>query len=180
MRRAGSCPEKTPLTIEHLITSKLVVNIVIKESRMKLSTRTRYGVRLMVVLARNYGKGPVYLKDIANEEEISEKYLSQIIIPLRGIGLVTSSRGAYGGYVLSKPASEIRLREIVEVVEGDCLVDCVKNPSFCSRAETCATRDVWDLLGEKISETLDSITLDQLLEMDKEKHKKPFRKDKKK
>ncbi|MGZ3648840.1 MAG: RrF2 family transcriptional regulator, partial [Syntrophales bacterium] len=63
---------------------------------MKLSTRARYGVRLMVVLALNYGKGLVFLKDIAKGENISEKYLSQIIIPLRGVGLVNSSRGAYG------------------------------------------------------------------------------------
>ncbi|MGZ6292050.1 MAG: RrF2 family transcriptional regulator, partial [Syntrophales bacterium] len=63
---------------------------------MKLSTRARYGVRLMVALALNYGKGLVFLKDIAKGENISEKYLSQIIIPLRGVGLVNSSRGAYG------------------------------------------------------------------------------------
>src|SRR4030042_540461 len=95
---------------------------------MKLSTRTRYGVRLMVALALNYGKDPVFLKDIAKGENISEKYLSLIIIPLRGVNLVNSVRGAHGGYNLSKEPSQITLKEIVDVLEGECsLVDCVKN-----------------------------------------------------
>jgi len=137
---------------------------------MKLSTRTRYGVRLMTVLARNYEKDPVFLKDIAKGENISEKYLSLIIIPLRGVGLVNSVRGAYGGYNLSKDPSEITLKEIVDVLEGDCsLVDCVKNPASCSRVPICASHDVWAIIGEKITETLSSITLDKLAKMNQEK-----------
>lgn len=139
---------------------------------MKLSTRTRYGVRLMLALARNYGGGSVFLKDIAREEDISEKYLSQIIIPLRGTGLVNSSRGAHGGYTLARAPGEITLRQIVEPLEGDCLVDCVNNPAACDRIATCVTRDVWSLLGGRISETLNGITLEQLLlrEQDKVEH----------
>jgi Rrf2 family protein len=138
--------------------------------RMKLSTRTRYGVRLMVVLAQNYGKGPVFLKDIAKGENISEKYLSLIIIPLRGVNLVNSVRGAHGGYKLSKEPSQITLKEIVDVLEGDCsLVECVKNPSTCERSPICATHDVWAMIGEKISETLRSVTLDQLVKMNQDK-----------
>ena len=114
---------------------------------MKLSTRARYGVRLMLALARSYGQGSVYLKDVAKGEEISEKYLSQIIIPLRSAGLVNSTRGAHGGYMLSKPPAEITLKQIVDPLEGDCLVDCVKNPSACPCVSTCANRDVRALLG---------------------------------
>ena len=136
---------------------------------MKLSTRTRYGVRMMLALARHYGQGSVYLKDIAKSEEISEKYLSQIIIPLRGVGLVHSVRGAYGGYSLAKAPSEITLKDIVDVLEGDCLVDCVRDPGICPRTQSCASRDVWDLLGGKISELLASVTLEKLLRMDEEK-----------
>lgn len=137
---------------------------------MKLSTRTRYGVRLMVALAVNYGKGPVFLKDIAKGENISEKYLSLIIIPLRAANLVNSVRGAHGGYNLSKDPSKIRLKEIVDVLEGDCsLVDCVKNPSSCTRLPICASHDVWEMVGNKISEVLSSITLDKLLKMNQEK-----------
>jgi Rrf2 family protein len=124
---------------------------------------------MMLALARNYGQGLVFLKDVAKGEDISEKYLSQIIIPLRGAGLVSSSRGVHGGYTLAKSPAEITLRQIVEPFEGDCLVDCVNSPAACSRVLTCTSRDVWTLLGGKISETLNGITLEQLLHRDQDK-----------
>jgi Rrf2 family protein len=96
---------------------------------MKLSTRARYGMRVMLTLAVHYDRGPMYLKDIAEAEEISEKYLSLLVIPLRQAGLIHSIRGAYGGYSLAKDPSQINLGEIVEVLEGDSIVDCLKNPS---------------------------------------------------
>jgi Rrf2 family protein len=109
------------------------------------------------------------LRDIAREEEISEKYLSLIIIPLRAVGLVNSTRGAHGGYNLARLPDQITLKEIVEVLEGNCLVDCVKDPTVCSRVSTCASRDVWAMVGGKISEALHSITLEQLVRMNREK-----------
>jgi len=131
---------------------------------MRLSTRSRYGVRLMLALAVNKQKKPVFLKDIANSEEISEKYLSQIIIPLKGKGLVTTFRGAHGGYLLSRPASEISLREIIEPLEGDLsLVDCVNNPGICNRANACATREVWDEMSSLMLGFLDTFTLEDLI-----------------
>ena len=131
---------------------------------MRISTRLRYGSRLMLELALNYGKEPVFLKDIAKNEEISEKYLSQIIIPLKAKGLVTSFRGMNGGYVLAKLPSQITLREIVELLEGGLeLLSCIGNPSICSRVSICATRDIWNLLGERIVQTLDSVTLEDLV-----------------
>ena len=137
---------------------------------MKLSTRTRYGVRLMIALAYKYGQATVFLKDIAKGENISEKYLSLIIIPLRRVGLVNSIRGAHGGYSLAKDPSQITLKEIVDVLEGDCsLVDCVKNPSSCPRVPMCAIRDIWSIIGRQISETLNSITLDTMIKMKQEK-----------
>ena len=137
---------------------------------MKLSTRARYGVRLMLELALRYGKGPVYLKDIAREEAISEKYLSVIIIPLKAAGLVHATRGAYGGYNLARNPSEINLKEVVEILEGStCLVDCVKNPAACPRSQTCASRDVWDMLSARMSETLSAMTLETLAGMSREK-----------
>jgi len=107
---------------------------------MKLSTRARYGVRLMLALAKNYGQGSVFLREVAKSEEISEKYLSQIIIPLRGAGLVSSSRGVHGGYTLSKSPAEITLQQIVEPLEGNCLVDCVKNPRPVQGTDLCKPR----------------------------------------
>jgi Rrf2 family protein len=137
---------------------------------MKLSTRARYGVRLMIALALNYPNGPVFLKDIAKGENISEKYLSLIMIPLRSAGLVNSIRGAHGGYSLAREPSQINLKEIVDLLEGDSsLVDCVKDPSACPRVPICVSRDVWAMIGGKISETLSAITLDTLVKMNQEK-----------
>jgi Rrf2 family protein len=124
----------------------------------------------MVELAHNHGKGPLFLKKIAKMQNISEKYLSLIIIPLRGVGLVNSVRGAHGGYNLAKEPSQITLKEIVDVLEGDCsLADCVKNPSACPRVPICASHDIWAIIEEKISETLSSTTLDMLVKMNQEK-----------
>lgn len=137
---------------------------------MKLSTRARYGVRMMLDLARQHGHGPVYLWQIAEREDISEKYLSQIVIPLREGGLVRSTRGAHGGYTLAKPPTEITLREIIEPLEEvNCLVDCVQHPAACPRVPTCAARDIWSMLGEKISQALESVTLDQLVRINQAK-----------
>ncbi|MDI9526983.1 MAG: Rrf2 family transcriptional regulator [Pseudomonadota bacterium] len=137
---------------------------------MKITTRSRYGVRLMLELARNFEKGQVLLKDIARNEEISEKYLSLIIIPLRTAGLVQSTRGAHGGYSLTRPPEEITLKDIVQVLEGGIsLVDCVENSSSCSRSQTCVSRDVWSIVSERISQTLESISLGDLLAKTREK-----------
>ena len=137
---------------------------------MKLSTRARYGVRLMLSLAVNYGKGPVFLKDIARGEDISEKYLSLIIIPLRTAGLVNSTRGAYGGYHLARDPAQINLKDILDILEGEsCLVDCVRDPSLCPRVSTCVSREIWTLLGGKISEVLVSINLQDLVRMNEAK-----------
>lgn len=131
---------------------------------MKLSTRTRYGVRLMLALALEEGKGPVYLKDIARRQDISEKYLSQIIIPLKSAGLVNSFRGAHGGYILSRPAAKINLLEIVTALEGDIfLVDCTKSRGRCKRIAHCVTRDLWAMVSQAIVNTLNAQTLYDLV-----------------
>jgi Rrf2 family protein len=137
---------------------------------MKLSTRTRYGVRLMVELGLNYGKKPIFLRDIAKRENISEKYLSIIVIRLRGAGLVSSVRGVNGGYNLAKDPVQITLIEVVTVLEGNChLVHCVKDSSSCSRAPICASRDLWILVCDSISDTLSSITLEWLIKKQRKK-----------
>ena len=137
---------------------------------MKLTTRTRYGTRLMIVLALNFEKAAVRLNDISKSLGISEKYLSQIVIPLRGAGLVSSTRGAYGGYRLSRYPYQINLKEIVDVLEGDStLVDCINDPAGCDRVSTCVSRDLWLIIDRKIAETLTAITLDTLIKMSHEK-----------
>ena len=137
---------------------------------MRISTRARYGLRLMVEVALNYGKGPILLKEISKNIDVSEKYLSQIIIPLKGKGLINTYSGAHSGYVLSRTPSEIRLKEIVEILEGDLsLIDCIDNPSSCDKVNTCVTRDIWTRMGEKISEVLNSYTLGDLVKMCRER-----------
>jgi Rrf2 family protein len=131
---------------------------------MKLSTRSRYGVRMMYELAMNYEKEPVIIKDIASRQDISEKYLSKLIIPLKGARLVNSARGSHGGYMLARDPSMITLREIVEILEGDITpVECVKNARVCDRSKNCPTRDIWCRLDKSISGFLDGITLKELM-----------------
>ena len=131
---------------------------------MKLSTRSRYGVRLMIALAVAGGNKSVFLKDIAASEDISEKYLSLIVIPLRAAGLLRSIRGARGGYALAREPKDISLRDIVEAVEGEtCLVTCVKNPDVCKRVSVCPARDTWTQLSNTIKKAMASVTLAQLV-----------------
>lgn len=131
---------------------------------MKLSTRSRYGVRLMIALAAAGGGKSVFLKDIAASEEISEKYLSLIVIPLRAAGLIRSIRGARGGYVLAREPKDISLCDIVEAVEGEtCLVNCVRDPGICPRTPVCPTRDTWAQLSKTIKEAMAAVTLAHLV-----------------
>ena len=141
-----------------------------EETTMKLSTRSRYGVRMLYELARNYGNGPVILKDIASRQEISEKYLSKLIIPLKGAGIVNSSRGAHGGYTLSRDPSEINLSEVAKILEGDVTpVECVKDERVCGRVNICPSRDIWRRLDNLINGFLSEITLKELAENGVEK-----------
>jgi len=132
---------------------------------MRLSTKGRYGARAMLDLALNSSKGPVLLREIAKRQEVSEKYLEHSITTLRKAGLVRSIRGARGGYVLAKLPSQIRLSEIMEVLEGSMApVECVDDPQVCQRAQLCVTRDIWAEMKEAIDNILESITLQDMVE----------------
>ena len=137
---------------------------------MKLSTKGRYGTRLMLDLALHFGRGPVLLKDVAERQEISEKYLGHLIPSLKVAGLVNSSRGAHGGYLLAKPPEEINLGEVIRAVEGNLvLVECITAPNVCHRVGFCVTRDIWGLLGERMMEVLESTTLKDMVERQRQK-----------
>ncbi len=132
---------------------------------MRLSTKGRYGARAMLDLALNSSEGPVLLRDIAKRQEVSEKYLEHSITTLRKAGLVRSIRGARGGYVLAKLPSQIRLSEIMQVLEGSMApVECVDDPQVCQRAQLCVTRDIWAKMKEAIDNILESITLQDMVE----------------
>lgn len=138
---------------------------------MKISTKGRYGLRAMIDLAAYGAEGtPVFLSDIAKRQGISEKYLEHIFGMLHKANLVKALRGRKGGYLLQKQPDEISLNEIITVLEGPCsLVDCVNDVKVCTKVETCATRDIWMILGNKIKELLNGYTLSALVRMQGEK-----------
>jgi Rrf2 family protein len=131
---------------------------------MKLSTKIRYGSRAMVELASHYGEGAIELKEIATKENISPKYLEQVIIPLRTAGLVKSVRGSKGGYSLAKPPSDISLKDVIEVLEGPIrLVDCLADPKICRKIQSCVTREIWNEATDAINRVFGSVTLEEMV-----------------
>ncbi len=142
---------------------------------IKLSTKGRYGTRLMQNLAQNYNNGneAVILKSISDTEEISIRYLEQIVIPLKISRLVKSIRGAGGGYTLARRPSEIKVSEILHALEGSCcLVDCVEDPDYCDRIPICASYDIWEEASNRLKDYFDSITLQDLIKISDKKNAK--------
>jgi Rrf2 family protein len=130
---------------------------------MQLSTKARYAVRAMIELAVNYGKGPTLLKEIATRQEISEKYLEQLMGPLRAAGLIYTLRGNKGGYILGKDPREVTVYNVISVVEGSLApVPCVDKAEICHRAPFCVARNIWSDLKTKIIIQLDSVSLAEL------------------
>jgi Rrf2 family protein len=135
---------------------------------MKLSTRGRYATRAMLDLALHFGEGPILVRDIARRQDISERYLEQILTPLRVAGLVRVMRGARGGFTLAKPPSATRLIDIIQVMEGSTApVECVDDPLVCPRSDSCVTRGVWAEVKKVTDELLESVTLHDLVERHK-------------
>jgi Rrf2 family protein len=137
---------------------------------MKLSTRARYGTRAMLDVALQGREGPVHLKDIARRQEMSKKYLAHLTSRLEAAGLIRITRGAGGGISLARSASEIRLSQIFQTLEGPIvLVACVDNPQWCPRSSRCATRDIWMQMEQLLSAFLESQTLEDLCCQQREK-----------
>ena len=131
---------------------------------MKLSTRSRYGTRMMLELAEHYDEGPTQIGEIARRQDISVKYLEQLIIPLKKNDLIKSVRGPKGGHLLAKPPDKISIGEIVKVLEGSiCLSDCIENPASCDMFDSCLTRHLWERATNAMFNELDSITLDEMI-----------------
>jgi len=131
---------------------------------MKLSTRSRYGTRMMLDLAEHHDTGPVRTKEIAERQDISGKYLEQLIIPLKHARLIKSVRGPKGGYMLSKPPDRITIADIVDALEGQLvLVDCIEHPGACNRESGCVVRRVWEHATQVMIETFKSTTLSDML-----------------
>jgi len=143
---------------------------------MKLSTKARYGARALLDLAVHTADGPVQIRKIAEREEISERYLWHLLDYLRGAGLVRGVRGSRGGFVLARDPSEIKMSELLQVLEGPmAIVDCL-GLQECHRANGCVTREVWLLLNQTLLDVLGSITLADLVERHKAVQKRLARK----
>lgn len=141
---------------------------------MKISTRGRYALRLMLNLALNHeGEQYITIKSISQQEEISGKYLEQIISVLSRAGFVKSTRGAQGGYRLARPAENYTVGMILRVIEGSLApVACLDDETNrCSRSEDCVTLGVWQQIDKAVSEVVDNITLADLARQHREKHR---------
>jgi Rrf2 family cysteine metabolism transcriptional repressor len=137
---------------------------------MKFSTRSRYGLRAMIELALHYQDKPVFLKDIAEHQNISMKYLDHIVSSLKARGLIIRVKD---GYVLGRAPSEINCAEIVNILEGSFNpVVCLDSPSFCNKSDKCEARKVWEKVGSSLKETLESFTLEDLIDHNAAKPRK--------
>lgn len=135
---------------------------------MKLSTRSRYGTRMMLDMAQHCNEGPVQIGDIARRQGISVKYLEQLIIPLKKANYVKSVRGPKGGHMLAKSPEQITVGEIVNLLEGGInLTDCIENPDTCNRSSSCLTRAIWQEATKAMYDKLNSMTLSEMIKWGK-------------
>lgn len=132
---------------------------------MKISTRGRYGLTIVVVLGAKYGEGPIPLRQIAEEQSLSEAYLEQLIPPLRNSGIVKSVRGAYGGYKLAKPPAEITSGDVIRVLEGPI------QPVEGLDDEDIPQRELWKRIADAVRDVLDTTTIEDLIQT--ENHTEP-------
>lgn len=137
---------------------------------MKISTRARYGTRAMLDLALHYDQGTIMVKDIAERQQISGRYLEQLLFALKLVGMVRSTRGTKGGFTLAKSPSEIRLIDIVEALDGSIApVGCVDSPDLYVRSCYCASHDVWAEVKQAAEKVLASVTLEDMVNRQKAK-----------
>jgi Rrf2 family cysteine metabolism transcriptional repressor len=134
---------------------------------LHFSTRGEYGVRLMVELARHRGRGPVSLTEMAGHEDLPRPYLEQLVVSLREAGLVTSTRGAHGGYELARDAEEIRMSQVIQALEGPiapmiCASEDPLHAGACERTGFCNVNLLWLRVRDAVVTALDSMTLADL------------------
>jgi Rrf2 family protein len=135
---------------------------------VSFSTKGEYGVRLMVQLGRHYGQGPASLAEIAAAEDLPRAYLEQLVMSLRDAGLVTSTRGARGGYELVRPPGETRMSEVLRALEGPsapmfCATEDAEHARICDRTASCTVNILWLRVRDAITGALDGMTLADLV-----------------
>ncbi len=130
---------------------------------MKISTRGRYGVRFMLDLAVNESASAVSLGEVASRQGISEKYLWQVVNPLKAAGIIQSVRGAGGGYRLARNPVDLTLREIISVLEGGlAITDCIEDAAGCDLSATCVVRRMWQRFTDNLAHSMEQVTLKEL------------------
>jgi Rrf2 family protein len=130
-----------------------------------VSTKGRYGLRVLLDVALHQERGPVALSEIARRQDISQKYLWQVINPLKKAGILHSTRGTQGGYVLARDPRDITVRDIVEVLEGPVtLVACVNDPGACERSVDCTAHEVWSEIEAKVVAAMAGVTLRDIVQ----------------
>ena len=131
---------------------------------MKISTKGRYGLRTLMDIAIHQADGPVNLRDIAERQGISSKYLWQIVNLLKTAGLVRGLRGPKGGYVLLRPPAAITLLDVIQILEGPIsLVECVDDSCYCDRMRNCVTHSIWSEVSQAVRDALARVTLAEIL-----------------
>jgi Rrf2 family cysteine metabolism transcriptional repressor len=130
---------------------------------MKVSTKGRYGLRVMLELALQHGRGPVLVDTIARNQEISGKYIHNLVAGLKAAGLVRAVRGPSGGYVLAHAPGDITARQVFEALEGKVApVACINDRGSCAKVDRCASRDLWCDLAAAMDKVLEGVTLADL------------------
>lgn len=135
---------------------------------MKISTKGRYGLTIMIELAKHYGEGPISLKSIARDKDLSEHYLEQLASPLRNARLVKSVRGAYGGYMLAAEPKSITAGDIIRVLEGPI------TPVEGIEEEEAAKQALWLRIRDAVKDVLDTTTLEDLVQHDDDQHQESY------
>lgn len=142
---------------------------------MKISTRTRYGLRAILELASHYDQGPLQLRTIASHQDISAKYLEQLISLLKSAGLVSATRGAKGGYTLAREPKQVKIIDVFTALEGPlATVGCLEKKDYCVKVADCAARNLWAQLQQAIMNTLESQTIQDLLDRAQKNRKSDY------
>ncbi len=138
-------------------------------TNVKLTARERTGLRAMVEFARRYGEGPTALSEVARAQDLPLPYLEQVVAALRRAGLLESMRGAHGGYLLARHPAEISAGDVFRAVEGSLMtLDCMRTDGSCVREPICATRNVWQIIVNRLQDALDNTSLADVLAWDGE------------
>ncbi len=137
---------------------------------MKIPTKIRYGLRFLLDVAQHGDQGVVTLREASRRQDISQKYLWQVVAPLKSAGLITSERGKDGGFRLARDPGDVTIRDVYTAIEGDCaLVGCLSRPETCPRHEHCEVRDVWDAISQGLGDLMHGITLKKILERERKR-----------